>query len=93
MSDSSGSFTRKLATVIQGTAADGMKRALAELYWALKPPGAFVVLVIHDAVIVEVPAATASSVATLVESVMIRGLAHYISPVPVEVATTVCDHW
>lgn len=91
--DSSDAFTEKLATVIQGTAADGMKRALAELYWALKPLGAFVVLVIHDAVIVEAPADATERTAMIIESTMRLALSQYIAPVPVEVSITVGGHW
>ena len=48
-------YTAQLASIIQGTAADGMKSALALMYNPLGELGARVVLVLHDEVLVEAP--------------------------------------
>ncbi len=52
-------FTEKLNTPVQGTGADGLKRALA-LLWERRDqmPGAFPVLAVHDEIVVEAEAAS-----------------------------------
>ena len=44
---------------VQGTAADGMKRAVALLAPRLEKLGAQIVLVVHDELVVDAPAAVA----------------------------------
>ncbi|MEQ9322489.1 MAG: DNA polymerase, partial [Polyangiaceae bacterium] len=55
-------LTEQLATVVQGSAADGFKQAIARLYLPLKKLGARIVLAIHDELLVECPIETVEAV-------------------------------
>ncbi len=87
-------FTEKLNTPVQGTGADGLKRALA-LLWERRAscPGAFPVLLVHDEIVVECGEAQQNEVAAWVRSAMVGGMAPLIDPVPVEVEVKVGATW
>ncbi|MBP3954838.1 hypothetical protein J8F10_06020 [Gemmata sp. G18] len=87
-------FTEKLNTPVQGTGADGLKRALA-LLWERRSacPGAFPVLLVHDEIVVECGAPQQSDVAAWVRGAMVDGMAPLIDPVPVEVEVKVGATW
>jgi DNA polymerase-1 len=80
-------FTQKLATIGQGTTADGMKRALCLMLPGLHQLGASVVATIYDAVLVEAPVETANTAARVVEQAMNIGMNYYLRTVPVGVNT------
>lgn len=60
----------RLAFPIQGSAADIVKCCIAVLYQPLKVLGASIVLVVHDEIVVECPAANAARVRALLEEHM-----------------------
>jgi DNA polymerase-1 len=87
-------FTEKLNTPVQGTGADGLKRALA-LLWERRAvcPGAFPVLFVHDEIVVECDEEQADTAAGWLRQCMLDGMAPLIEPVPVEVEVTVGRTW
>jgi DNA polymerase-1 len=82
-----------LNTPVQGTAADGMKRALALLYPQLGPLGARVVNVIHDEIVVEVPVNNADQAKVVVEQCMVSGMQEFLPDIPVVVEPVVASWW
>ncbi len=86
-------FNARLASVVQGTAADGVKQAIALLYPELKKFGAQLLLVVHDEFLVEVPENHAAALMTVVERAMIEGMARYVRSVPVTVKAKICRTW
>lgn len=89
-----GAFTEKLNTPVQGTGADGLKRALA-LLWERRErcPGAFPVLLVHDEIVVECAADRCEEAAAWVRDAMRDGMAPLIDPVPVEVEVSAGRTW
>jgi DNA polymerase-1 len=87
-------FTEKLNLPIQGTGADGLKLALA-LLWERRgaAPGAFLVLAVHDEIVVEADADKADTAAAWLKSAMVEAMAPLIAPVPVEVEVKVGNTW
>jgi DNA polymerase I-like protein with 3'-5' exonuclease and polymerase domains len=87
-------FTEKLNTPVQGTGADGLKRALA-LLWERRAvcPDAFPVLFVHDEIVVECDEEQADTAADWLRQCMLDGMAPLIEPVPVEVEVTVGRTW
>jgi len=86
-------FYTLLNTPVQGSMADGMKRALCLLHRKL-PQGAKIVSVIHDEVIVEV----ASNLATenlldLVRQCLVDGMQSVLQTVPIEVEPHFSRTW
>jgi DNA polymerase-1 len=88
-----GGYCERLNTPIQGTAADGMKRAMVLLHQQLPRLGARLVLVVHDEVLVEAPAAVVEEVKTVVESAMRKGMEDYVSSVPIEAKASIQRTW
>ncbi|HJQ70601.1 MAG TPA: DNA polymerase [Blastocatellia bacterium] len=80
-------------SIIQGSSADIIKRALARLYDALKPLDAAIVNCIHDEIVVEVAAAQAQECAAIVEREMVEAAREFISSVPVTVDVHLADAW
>lgn len=60
-----------LNALIQGSAADVMKRAMVAADEALRPFGAYPVLVVHDELVVECPAEHAEAAKAVLEEVMV----------------------
>jgi DNA polymerase-1 len=86
--------TQRLNTPVQGTGADGLKRALAYL-WEQRHecPGSFPVLVVHDEIVVECDAGQAEAAAAWLRQAMFGGMAPLIDPVPCEVEVQVGQTW
>ena len=86
--------TFRLNTPVQGTAADGFKAALGEL-WATRgrcPSGAPVLLV-HDELVVECDEAEAQEAVAWVQEAMVAGMTRYLHEAPVRVEATVSRSW
>jgi DNA polymerase I-like protein with 3'-5' exonuclease and polymerase domains len=86
-------YTERLATQVQGTAADGMKRALVLLDERLAAFGARIVLCVHDEVLVEAPSDRAAEVREVVIEVMKAGMAEFITSVPIVVEASIRTSW
>jgi len=82
-----------LCMPIQGTEADGLKRAIALMYPRLMEIGAFIVNVIHDEVVVEAPEAVAERAKEIVVRSMKGGMGEFLKKVPVEVDAIVASAW
>jgi DNA polymerase I-like protein with 3'-5' exonuclease and polymerase domains len=87
-------FNEKLNLPVQGTGADGLKRALAHL-WERRAecPTAVPVLAVHDEVVVECPEGDADRAAAWLKRAMLDGMAPLVAPVPVEVEVKVGRTW
>jgi DNA polymerase I-like protein with 3'-5' exonuclease and polymerase domains len=87
-------FNEKLNLPVQGTGADGLKKALA-LLWERRAecPGAIPVLVVHDEVVIECPEADADRAAGWLKQAMLDGMAPLVAPVPVDVEVKVGRTW
>jgi DNA polymerase I-like protein with 3'-5' exonuclease and polymerase domains len=87
-------FNEKLNLPVQGTGADGMKKALA-LLWERRAtcPTAVPVLAVHDEIVVECPEAHSDQAATWLKQAMVDGMGPLIAPVPVEVEVKVGRTW
>jgi DNA polymerase-1 len=87
-------FNEKLNLPVQGTGADGLKKALA-LLWERRAecPDAVPVLVVHDEVVVECPERDAGRTADWLKRAMLDGMAPLVDPVPVEVKVKTYRTW
>jgi DNA polymerase-1 len=87
-------FSEKLNLGVQGTGADGLKRALA-LLWERRGEcaGAVPVLAVHDEIVVECDADRAQAAAEWLKRAMLDGMAPLVAPVPVEVEVAVARTW
>jgi DNA polymerase-1 len=87
------SLPNALNTPIQGTAADIIKRTLADLPAELNDTPARIVACIHDEIILEVEADQAETAQQILEQVMVSAGEHYLTDVPVVVEGTIADSW
>ena len=87
------SLTHALNTPIQGTAADILKRALADLPLQLKATKAQIVACIHDEIILEVEDGQAEAAKMILEQVMVKAGEHYLTDVPVVVESVIAGSW
>ena len=78
---------------VQGTAADILKLALANLLPRLEPIGGRLVAVVHDEVIAEVPEGQAGEAARIVQETLEEAGAHYLPDLPVTVEATIARNW
>jgi DNA polymerase-1 len=81
--------------IVQGSAGDGMKEALA-LLWERRqeaPPGTFPVLAVHDEIVVECDADQAAQAAAWLVAAMKDAMAPLLGDVPVEVEATAGPSW
>jgi DNA polymerase I len=87
-------FKEKLNLPVQGTGADGLKRALAFL-WERRGEfsTAVPVLVVHDEIIVDGPEGNAGRAATWLKAAMLDGMFPLVASVPVEVEVKVGRTW
>jgi DNA polymerase-1 len=87
-------YTHRLNSPVQGTEADGAKRAMA-LLWERRHevPGAFPVLFGHDEIVVECDEWQAWQVRGWLRQAMLDGMSPLTAPVPVEVEATVARTW
>ena len=92
------SYTEHLNAPVQGTAADGMKMALA-LLWERRDecPGAVPILAVHDEIVVECDEGDAEIVEAWLSKAMVDGMDAVVNatdpPVPIEVETSVSQAW
>ncbi len=87
------SFNAALNIPVQGTAAEGFKRAMIELLPALSELGGRGVMVVHDEYIAEVPRDRAEEGRAIVETIMKTSMASVVSTVPIEVEAEVRSAW
>ena len=80
-------------SIVQGTAADITKQALALLPNALAGTGAKLIGTVHDEILLECPETIASDAARILQEVMVRAGEMYLKLVPVEVEIKVVDNW
>ena len=87
-------FTEKLNTPVQGTGADGLKRALA-LLWERRAqcPDSVPVLVVHDEIVIECPIGQKENAAVWLQDAMRDGMAPLIEPISVEVEVSSALTW
>jgi DNA polymerase I-like protein with 3'-5' exonuclease and polymerase domains len=83
----------RLASPVQATEADGVKRAMIALAGELPKLCARLVLVAYDAVLVEAPMGNESAVSELVAECLKAGLEYYLKRVPVVVDVDVRRSW
>lgn len=86
-------YTQRLSTEVQGTAADGMKRAMVLLHSRLPALGARMVLPVHDELLVEAPEETAVEVKSMVVAALKEGMGEFVTSVPIEVESSVRATW
>ena len=93
-----GRFTEKVNHPVQGTAADGMKMALA-LLWERRDecPGAVPILAVHDEIVVECDEGEAEKVEAWLKKAMRDGMDAVVNVtephVPIEVEARVSQTW
>ena len=85
-------FTALVNTPVQGSCADGMKRAIVRLHHEL-PLEARLVSTVHDELIIEAPENIAAVVCEQVNQVMCEAMSALFPTVPIEVEAHVCDNW
>jgi DNA polymerase I-like protein with 3'-5' exonuclease and polymerase domains len=86
--------TERLNTPVQGTGADGLRRALA-LLWERRNecPGAVPVIACHDEIVIECDERQAEAATVWLKKAMVDGMEALIAPVPVEVSVTAGKGW
>jgi DNA polymerase-1 len=87
------SYSAALNIPVQGTAADGFKRAMVELHALLPELGARGVLVVHDEYIAEVPELHAEEACRSIASAMESAMSSVVPDVPIEVEAVVAESW
>jgi DNA polymerase-1 len=92
--EAGGFFGQKANYIVQGSAADGMKLALA-LLWERQGqcPDAFPVLAVHDEIVIECDRDQADAVRAWLKQAMQDGMAWLLDPVPVEVKAEIGQTW
>jgi DNA polymerase-1 len=92
------SYTEHLNAPVQGTAADGMKMALA-LLWERRDecPRAVPILAVHDEIVVECDEGDADKAESWLKKAMVDGMDAVVNAtdphVPIEVETSVSQAW
>jgi DNA polymerase-1 len=85
---------QRLNTPIQGSAGDALKMALRDLYARRhEHPDAFLVLSVHDELVVECDEANAAAVAEWLRAIMIDAAAPMLAPVPVDADASIGHDW
>ena len=77
---------------MQGTAADGLKKALVRLYAEL-PPGCLIISCVHDEVILEAAPEMAVEVLRWAREIMIEEMSSLLPGVPIKVEGRICANW
>ena len=78
---------------VQGTAADIVKQALADLADNLNGSSAKIVGMIHDEIILETHCDEAMEIAKILKETMEKAGSRYLSRVPVVAETMIADNW
>jgi len=87
------SFNAALNIPVQGTAAEGFKKAMIDLHAALQPLGGRGILCIHDEYIAEVPEARADEARALVQRTMEAAMATVVPHVPIVADAHIARSW
>ena len=86
------SMTQRLNLPIQGSAAEGLKEALALLVNSIKETWKLVAIV-HDEILLEVPTDDTKEAKQVLENCMITGMKNIIKDIPVVVETSISNNW
>lgn len=86
-------LTEACNTVVQGTAADILKKALTLLRDELEGTGARIIGCVHDEILVETPAACAAEVAEMTGRTMEKAGRAWLEQVPVPASVVVGRSW
>ncbi|MBL8969422.1 MAG: hypothetical protein JNK56_02520, partial [Myxococcales bacterium] len=87
------SFNAALNIPVQGTAAEGFKRAMIDLHTALGALGGRGVLCVHDEYLAEVPEAAAELAREVVQRTMEAAMATVVPDVPIVAEAHVARSW
>ncbi len=87
------SFNAALNIPVQGTAAEGFKRAMIDLHVALAAIGGRGVLCVHDEYLAEVPEAAAETARELVSRTMEAAMATVVPDVPIVAEALIASSW
>jgi DNA polymerase I-like protein with 3'-5' exonuclease and polymerase domains len=87
------SFNAALNIPVQGTAADGFKRAMIDLHAALQPLGGRGILCVHDEYLAEVPEDRAEAARDLVQRTMEAAMATVVPHVPIVAEARIARSW
>ncbi|PCC69697.1 DNA polymerase-1 [Nannocystis exedens] len=87
------SFNAALNIPVQGTAAEGFKKAMIALHPALAELGGRGILCVHDEYLAEVPEEHGEAARALVQRVMQEAMAEVVTSVPIVVDSRVARHW
>lgn len=83
----------RLATPIQSTVADILKYALVLADHYLAPLSARIVLVVHDEIVAEAPAARKDAARVALQRAMNEAFAYYVPELPSGVEPEICTSW
>ena len=89
----SASYTEKLNTPIQGSAADIAKLGLYKVSQVLKGTKGKLVAFIHDEVIVEIPTEQAEELLPQIEQALKEAGQYYLPNVEISLSANICDSW
>jgi DNA polymerase I-like protein with 3'-5' exonuclease and polymerase domains len=78
---------------VQGTAADIVKQALADLIDVLRGSSAKIVGMVHDEILLETASQEAPQIAQILKATMEQAGARHLTRVPVVADTVVADNW
>ncbi len=78
---------------VQGTAADIVKQAMADLVYNLKGTSAKIVGMVHDEIIIEAPEKGAAVTAEILKETMEHAGSKYLHLVPVVAETSIVENW
>lgn len=85
-------MTQRLNLPIQGSAAEGLKEALALLVERIKKSWRLVA-VLHDEILLEVPEDEAEEAKIILESCMVGGMRTIVKDIPIIVDTSISNNW
>lgn len=85
-------MTQRLNFPIQGSAAEGLKEALALLVDNMKPSWKLVAIV-HDEIVVEVSEEEAEEAKKVLETSMKLGMEKIIKDIPIIVDSSISNNW
>jgi DNA polymerase I-like protein with 3'-5' exonuclease and polymerase domains len=86
-------FNAALNIPVQGTAAEGFKRAMIDLHRGLAPLGGRGVLCVHDEYLAEVPEDRAEEARQLVTRIMEEAMATIVPSVPIVAEARIATSW